>query len=967
MSASGRGAAPVGGALRVPRSVPRRPGMLLERAPNPPATPGASRIADPLGGSLPRAPQPAERAHAQLWREPARYAEPTAAAAAAAPSAAASARVAELPARTPERAGRQGRRSVVLSAAPSPMPSPAPALGQCSAQALGAALENVPHSRRVVDEASAALAASAASSPLAGATGHAPADRLLGSAVPPSDDHATSSMHRAAFLAALPAAPIRANGGRGGRGGGRGGGGRGGGGGVHVRRRKPAKTSAHTAALVPLRDRLAAHRAKEAGERAHVTQQGGCARCVLTLGAARARARAARALALRERLWRRTLRSVEGQFGSGIADLFELWRDILFFDLVACVLWAALVILPFALSSDEGRGAPAGAGGGAAGGQATETTQQHGEHAPAAANLAANFAAAAASSAAAAAAQPLPAPPTSAPPMPSSVTLAAAAGALGADAKFASLYARASAGGFGLGSAPAPSPATAAWLPVRRLAEGIAAGLAEGGSADAREGMAPAAIAGAREVVRATSPHWASWVFYSGFERYVGKYDLGLAYTAATFGTFAIILLGTLSIMLANARELRAAPVPASAAADPAVAGSADGGTASSDGAGGDFFTRTLYSAIDFNCTEPDAVEVGAHAACGELRERLYRDRLRAEWRSLGFAAKAAQAAKHACGALVSLALIAVYLIAVFFACDRSVLLSQVPYGTPAFLAALKLATPMAVRGVISLEGFSDDGAIVQQVCLRVYVLKMTNLAIALHGIHDVLQRSDCPNAMTGAFMLQLYLTDVSFSIVSAALTAWAYYNWFQPGVLLEYDISSPAIDLYYRQAMALFGVFTCPAILPCFVVVESLYMRSTVALLRGYYQRPRKPFTLSQSANFLHAFSAITAIIGLAGAVWLMRHPPIAPCGPFGEHVPINITFDELRERHSPLIDQMLALLCSPLTYATASLLLGAQLAFRSATVERLSEEVTTLQEDLSAEKAVLRTLIVEHRIEMH
>jgi len=138
---------------------------------------------------------------------------------------------------------------------------------------------------------------------------------------------------------------------------------------------------------------------------------------------------------------------------------------------------------------------------------------------------------------------------------------------------------------------------------------------------------------------------------------------------------------------------------------------------------------------------------------------------------------------------------------------------------------------------------------------------------------------------------------------------------------------------------------------------------------------------------------------------------------------VPINITFDELRERHSPLIDQMLALLCSPLTcvlhalpfrapigatwprvaargrasfstwvdswrrvartraavvaghrrlarhrrYATASLLLGAQLAFRSATVERLSEEVTTLQEDLSAEKAVLRTLIVEHRIEMH
>jgi len=129
-------------------------------------------------------------------------------------------------------------------------------------------------------------------------------------------------------------------------------------------------------------------------------------------------------------------------------------------------------------------------------------------------------------------------------------------------------------------------------------------------------------------------------------------------------------------------------------------------------------------------------------------------------------------------------------------------------------------------------------------------------------------------SAMTGAFMLQLYLTDVSFSIVSAALTAWAYYNWFQPGVLLEYDISSPAIDLYYRQAMALFGVFTCPAILPCFVVVESLYMRSTVALLRGYYQRPRKPFTLSQSANFLHAFSAITAIIGLAGAVWLMRHP---------------------------------------------------------------------------------------------
>jgi hypothetical protein len=92
----------------------------------------------------------------------------------------------------------------------------------------------------------------------------------------------------------------------------------------------------------------------------------------------------------------------------------------------------------------------------------------------------------------------------------------------------------------------------------------------------------------------------------------------------------------------------------------------------------------------------------------------------------------------------------------------------------------------------------------------------------------------------------------------------------------------------------------------------------------------------------------------------------PIGHCGPHEDHIPLAITLDSLRARQSPLIDRALVVLCSPWTYFALALVLAAQLAFKTATATRLAHEVADLQSDLSAEKAMLRTLIVENKLEI-
>jgi hypothetical protein len=71
-------------------------------------------------------------------------------------------------------------------------------------------------------------------------------------------------------------------------------------------------------------------------------------------------------------------------------------------------------------------------------------------------------------------------------------------------------------------------------------------------------------------------------------------------------------------------------------------------------------------------------------------------------------------------------------------------------------------------------------------------------------------------------------------------------------------------------------------------------------------------------------------------------------------------------RARHQPLLDLLADVVCSPYLYAGLLLVLAARLAFKGATNERLHQEVAGLQDDLSAEKAMLRRIIEEHNIEI-
>jgi len=600
------------------------------------------------------------------------------------------------------------------------------------------------------------------------------------------------------------------------------------------------KTSAHAGVLVPLAQRLADYHAglrqaavleekKVLGlERVWRASQGVWAR-----------------LDFRERLWAKSIRAVEGFFGSGIGDFFELWRDVVYLDSLACLLWLGLVILPFVLSPEGNFNA--------------RWTEENSVFTTPSAEPAA--------------------------PDPSSYYEAA-------------------------------SQAHARWR----------------------------------------------WMFYGDYARYAGNYDIGEAYTAATLGTFALLLLTTLRIMVNNLREHRDGEAPP----DPPF--NSNGSTAVAArprGADGDLFICELYSAVDFNCTEPEAVRVGIRSAFFDMRERLYNESLSLERTGRTFGERLKLAMKHACGGCVSLLLVFAYLFLVVYACDKTSWLSTIPYGTVIFLSALKLAMPMAVRAVIALEGFSDEGEIVKQVCLRVYALKMTNIGIAIYGIHETLHSSDCPNTTTGQFMLQLYVTDLVFSIVAAALTAVIMYKFVSRGPL-DFDISSPTIDLFYRQEMALLGVYTCPALLFVFVGGESVFFFVQIALLRRYYQRPARPFTLAQGENFMHSLSALTAAIGLAGSVWLMHYRPIGPCGPHGTHVPLALPLDNLRSEKQPLINLLADVVCSPFLYAALVLVLAARLAFKGATTERLHQEVAGLQDDLGAEKAFLRRIIDEHKIEI-
>jgi uncharacterized membrane protein YgcG len=412
-------------------------------------------------------------------------------------------------------------------------------------------------------------------------------------------------------------------------------------------------------------------------------------------------------------------------------------------------------------------------------------------------------------------------------------------------------------------------------------------------AAPAPDGSDAAAAATSGEHALRTARRWLGWIFYGDFVRWAGRYDLGEAYTAAALGTFALLLWSTLSIMLANLRQRREDPLtsagggvarfdpfrlPAAAPGGSGAGGSSgglggDGGGGASGKVDGSSFTSALCTAVDFNCTEPEAVRVGIQTALLEMRERLYGESLSEEWRSRSLQERLRQLARHAFGSLVSLLLVCVYLLAVVYACDKDVALASIPYGTPVFLATLKLATPMAVRFVISLEGYTDAGEIVKQVCIRVYVIKMANLFIALVGIHDTLQLSACPNTTSGEFMLKLYAADLVFSV--GFTLVYPLVTFHMPGGgLQDYDISYPLIDLYYRQAMALLGVYTCPAMLFAFVAGETVYFYLTVLMLQGYYRRPLRPFALAQGENFMHSLSALTTTIALVGTIWLMRHP---------------------------------------------------------------------------------------------
>jgi len=208
------------------------------------------------------------------------------------------------------------------------------------------------------------------------------------------------------------------------------------------------------------------------------------------------------------------------------------------------------------------------------------------------------------------------------------------------------------------------------------------------------------------------------------------------------------------------------------------------------------------------------------------------------------------------------------------------------PYAVTVILVLIKSVIPAIVKQIVKLENWTSEEFIMQTTLIRVYVLKMANLAMLLFQLDQLGKKGqgqDCVALDVGLFLYQQVVAGHILSMIINFFCWGFFYRFLGPTGAdpSEYDNQSVAqtyIELNYMTALVWVGTPYCPFLPLVASLLGFAEIRWSAFWLQWFCKTAEKPFRASADARIqvITIFLCTFAYACIPVCLFLYAHPSI-------------------------------------------------------------------------------------------
>jgi len=240
-------------------------------------------------------------------------------------------------------------------------------------------------------------------------------------------------------------------------------------------------------------------------------------------------------------------------------------------------------------------------------------------------------------------------------------------------------------------------------------------------------------------------------------------------------------------------------------------------------------------------------------------------------------------------GAITTIFLLAFTGFTVFLLTENSEQLNDInALIIPAVLFTIKTVIPKIVEIVVKLENWNDPELEVNQIMVRSYFLKMSNIYVLQVSLTSTTSSYQCTEAVAGLLLYNMIITN---SLLTAASNFASYglsYCALGKTEIAQEIVAGSYVDMNYNQCLFLMGLVYCPALPPTFFLLNWFEMFILFISFKWFCKLAKRPFE-PQNVNSTFWYLLLTTCIGAATcAQFLYAAPsdatsnPDLVCGPF-------------------------------------------------------------------------------------